>query len=338
MSTSTADVHADASAGYAPGASALARARAYFASDSTRTIQTVLGLIWLLDGGLQFQSFMYSHGFIEMLTGMTAGQPGWIADSVNWGAHTAAHHLTVYNTLFALVQVFIGLGLLWKRTVKPALVVSFIWALCVWWFGEAFGMMFMTMASPLTGAPGAVLLYALIGAIVWPGPRPGGLLGVRGARIAWAALWLVMAWLWLETPSSSANAVSGAIKAAPSGMSWLSTLQEWAANGAHGNGLPIALVLAGASAAIGIAVAANWHAKPFLALAIVLNLIYWLLGQGLGGIAEGGATDPNAGLLFIVLALTVGSLVSADAGRSPTATARFGLGASVPPESRGAPA
>jgi len=319
MSTSTADFHADLSPGYARGAGALARARAYFASDSARALQTVLGLIWLLDGGLQFQSFMYSHGFIEMLTGLTAGQPGWIADSVNWGAHTAAHNLSVYNTLFALVQVFIGCGLLWRRTVKPALAVSFVWALCVWWFGEAFGMMFMTMASPLTGAPGAVLLYALIGAIVWPGTRPGGLLGVRGARIAWAALWLVMAWLWLETPSSSANAVSGAIKAAPSGMSWLSTLQEWVAKGAAGNGLPIALVLAAASAAIGIAVAVNWRPKEFLTLAIVLNLAYWLLGQGFGGIFEGGATDPNAGLLFIVLAATLWSLIPAEssAGSMP---------------------
>ncbi len=65
--------------------------------------------------------------------------------------------------------------------------------------------MFGVTAMPLTGAPGAVLLYALIGAIVWPNDRPGGVLGVRGARIAWAALWLVMAWLWLLAPSSSAN-------------------------------------------------------------------------------------------------------------------------------------
>ena len=128
---------------------------------------------------------------------------------MNWAAHTAPNTTsTVYNTLFALVQVAIGLGLLWRRTVKPALALSFAWALVVWWFGEAFGMMFMTMASPLTGAPGAVLLYALIGLIVWPNGRPGGLLGVRGARIAWAALWLVMAWLWLEAPSSSPNAIS----------------------------------------------------------------------------------------------------------------------------------
>ena len=171
-------------------------------------------------------------------------------------------------------------------------------------------MMFMTMASPLTGAPGAVLLYALIGLIVWPGPRPGGLLGVRGARIAWAALWLVMAWLWLEAPSSNANAISEAIKAAPSGMSWLSSLQEWVAKGIHGHGLPIALVLALASAAIAVTVAANWHAKPFLSLAIVLSLAYWVLGQGFGGIFEGGATDPNAGLPFAVLACALWSLVS----------------------------
>ncbi len=30
----------------------------------------------------------------------------------------------------------------------------------------------MRMASPLTGAPGAVLLYGLIGLLVWPTSRP----------------------------------------------------------------------------------------------------------------------------------------------------------------------
>ncbi|HUN77432.1 MAG TPA: hypothetical protein VMU32_00770 [Solirubrobacteraceae bacterium] len=323
----------------AAAASPLTRARDYFASDATRALQTVLGLIWLLDGGLQFQSFMYSHGFVEMLTGMTSGQPGWVASSVNWAAHTAGGNLTLYNTLFALIQCGIGMGILCRRTTRPALAVSFVWALVVWWFGEAFGMLFMTMAAPLTGAPGAVLLYALIGLIVWPNGRPGGLLGVRGARTAWAALWLVMAWLWLEAPSSSANTISGAIKAAPSGMSWLSTLQEWATEGARGNGLVIALVLAAASAAIAIAVAANWRAKPFLILAIVLNLLYWMLGQGFGGIFEGGATDPNAGLLFVVLALALWSLVTVEPGREARVTAESGREGPVPAESgRQAPA
>ena len=232
------------------------RVKAYFFSDSRRSIQTVLGLIWVLVGALQFQSFMYGKGFMQMLQGMTAGQPGWVANSVNQGAATMQSHQAIFNTGAALIQVAIGFGILYRRTTKPAIAVSFAWALVVWWFGEAFGMLFMrTWPDAATGAPGAVLLYALIGAIVWPNDRPGGLLGVRGARMAWAALWLVMAWLWLLAPSSSANAIHNAINAAPSGMSWLSSVQNGFASITKGNGLVFALVLAAASAAIGIAVA-----------------------------------------------------------------------------------
>ncbi|HTU85035.1 MAG TPA: hypothetical protein VMF57_05640 [Solirubrobacteraceae bacterium] len=292
-------------------------ARAYFVSDAPRTVQTVLGLIWLLDGGLQFQSFMYGKGFVAMLTSMVAGQPGWVHDSVLWGAQTMQHNQVFWNTLFALTQVVIGLGLLYRPTVKPALVLSFFWAPIVWWFGEAFGMLFMTMASPLTGAPGAVILYALIGASAWPNGRPGGLLGARGTRLAWGGVWALMAWLWLEAPSSSANATSGAIQAAPSGMSWLSTIQNWATTATKGDGLAIALVFAALSLAIAVAVVANWHPKEFLWLSIAISLAYWVFGQGFGGIFQGGATDPNAGPLFILFAYAVYTLPQAQAKRAP---------------------
>jgi hypothetical protein len=317
MGTAGANVELGPVAG-AHGVSALARLREYLASDSRRAIQTVLGLIWLLDGGLQFQSFMYSKGFVELLDSQATGQPGWLASSVTWGAHLAQRDLTIWNTLFALTQVLIGLGLLYRPTVRLALAGSFAWVLVVWWFGEAFGMLFMNMASPLTGAPGGVLLYALVGLVVWPTARAGGLLGVRGARIMWASLWLVMAWLWLLEANSSANATRGAIDAAPSGMVWLTELQNWVAGGAWGNGLAIALVAALASAAIGVAVAADWRAKTFLVLAIVLNLVYWVLGQGFGGIFAGGATDPNSGPLFILLAFALYPLVEIDVRVAPT--------------------
>jgi hypothetical protein len=281
--------------------------RYYFASDSRRAFQTALGLIWLLDGALQFQPFMYSQGFIQMLTGTAAGQPHWLTSSINWAADLARSNLTTFNTLFALVQVAIGLGLLYRRSVKPALVVSFAWALVVWGFSEAFGMMFAG-GSPLTGAPGAVLLYAIIGLLVWPGERPGGLLGLRGARITWCALWLVMAWSWLLAANSSANATSDAIMSAP-GAGVLHSLQSSAASGASGHGLVIAIVLALVSAVVGVAVAKNWQPTPFIALAIVLNLVYWVIGQGFGGIFyTNSATDPNAGPLFVLLALVLYSL------------------------------
>ena len=299
--------------------SVLAAARAYFASDARRTIQSLLGLIWLIDGALQFQSFMYTRGFVQVIAGGATGQPYWLASSVRWSAHVLGSSLTLLNTLSALTQVIIGLGLLCRPTVKAALAVSFIWSFTVWWFAEAFGLLFSNTASPLTGAPGAVLPYAIIGLLVWPTGRAGGLLGVRGARTAWAALWLVMAWLWLLAPNSTANATSSAINAAPSGAAWLADLQHGVATAVAGDGLLIALVLAGVSVAIGVAVAINWHPRAFLAVAIVLSLAYWVMGQGLGGVLTGSGTDPNSGPLLILLAIGLYSLLPA---RQPATRSR----------------
>jgi hypothetical protein len=308
----------------------------YFASDNRRIFQTALGLIWVLDGVLQFQPFMYSKGFISLLTGTASGQPHWLASSIDWVAHITQQDMTVFNTLFALIQVSIGLGLLYRRTVKPALALSFAWALGVWWFSEGFGTLFAGTADPLTGAPGAVLLYAIIGLLVWPGERRGGLLGARGARTVWATLWLVMAWSWLLAPNSSANATANAIMSAPGG-GWLHGLQSGVAASADGHGLVIALVLALLSAAIGVAVATNWRPVPFVALAIVLNVGYWVIGQGFGGIFyTNSATDPNAGPLFILLALVVLSLTPRHSvvGRAADVNARNGRVRAAGPSGR----
>ena len=126
---------------------------------------------------------------------------------------------------------------------------------------------------------------------------------------AWALLWLLMAALWLLAANTGADATSALIRVAPSGMSWLTSIQHWAASAAGGDGLLIAVVLAGTSMAIGIAVACNWHARLFLLAAILLNLAYWVIGQGLGGIFQGGATDPNAGPLFVLFACALYVLV-----------------------------
>jgi hypothetical protein len=111
------------------------------------------------------------------------------------------------------------------------------------------------------------------------------------------------------------------INGAPSGMSWLSSVQNWFADRAQGNGEVIALILAVVTAAIGIAVAKNWHPRKFLIAAIVLNLLYWVVGQGFGGIFEGGATDPNAGPLFALLAVALYALVPFEARTERAVTA-----------------
>ena len=272
-----------------------------------RHLQLALAVLWLLDGGLQFQSFVYSKGFPQMLIGASGGQPGWVVHSVTWAANQAGSNLTIFNTLFALIQCVLGLLLLYPRTVKAGLAGSVLWAAGVWWFGQSFGQMLSTVASPLTGAPGAVALYGLVALIAWPNGRPGGLLGRRAALVTWTALWSVMAWLWLATANS--GAVSDMLNAAPSGMTWITHVQDWAAQGAGGNGVWISFLLAALSLAIGIGVLIGWQARRLLIIAVVLNLLYWLIGQGFGGIFHVGATDPNAAPLWVFLAYAVAGLV-----------------------------
>jgi cytochrome oxidase Cu insertion factor (SCO1/SenC/PrrC family) len=316
-----------AAPGRRPSASVAAGVRDYLASDSRRAYQTVLGLLWLLDGALQFQPFMYSNGFVHQLKANAAGQPHWLASTIDWAANTAHSNLAAFNTLFALVQVAIGLGLLYRRTVKPALALSIAWAFGVWWFGEGFGMLFAGAASPLTGAPGAVVLYALVALLVWPSARPAGLLSIGGARAAWGTLWLGMAYLWLLPANSGPNGTFNAIMMAPTGMSvhngmaWLSRIDGQAELAALGHGTAIALVLSGVSASIALAVWANWRPVAFLSLAIVVSLGYWVIGQSFGGIGfTGNATDPNAGPLFVLLALVMYSL-TAVGRRAPSRAA-----------------
>jgi hypothetical protein len=278
-----------------------------------RGIQIALGLIWLLDGILQLQSYMYSREFIpETIEPMLSMQPAWLASSIHWAGHLAGSDLIVWNTLFALVQCAIGLGLLYRPTVKPALALSFGWTLVVWWFGEGFGMLFMDMGSPFNGAPGAVLLYAVVGLLVWPTGRrdassaaASGLLGERGGLAAWSAVWACSALLWLEVLTRPVYSISGSlIEASGDSMPWLSSLQRSLSTTLQGDGKSIAVLLLGISLALAIMVWSRWRRETLIA-GILVSLVYWLLGQSLGGLTTGGATDPNIGPLFVLLALAV---------------------------------
>jgi hypothetical protein len=278
-----------------------------------RGIQIALGLVWLLDGALQFQAFMYSHAFLAEVIEPTARmQPSWAGQPILWASDLVGRDLTLWNTLFALVQCAIGLGLLYRRTVKPALVLSFAWALVVWWFGEGFGMVLMNMGSPFAGSPGAVLLYTVIGVLVWPRAQSGGrsavdagALGDRGGLVAWSAVWLCSAALWVAVLARPVYSISGSlIEASGDSMSWLGGLQRSLATALSGEGKPIAALLLALSLAIAAGVWSRRRRETLL-LGALISLVYWTLGQSLGGLTTGSATDPNIGPLFLLLAVAL---------------------------------
>ncbi len=52
-------------------------------SITRRHLQITLGLLWLADGLLQLQPFMFTTGFAHQILAPAAhGQPGWVAGPV----------------------------------------------------------------------------------------------------------------------------------------------------------------------------------------------------------------------------------------------------------------
>jgi hypothetical protein len=297
---------------------------------TARTIQIGLGMVWVLDGVLQLQPKMFGSAFAAQIVKPSAsGQPALVAWPIDEMARLISVHPAATNTIFAGVQILIGVGLLRRETVRPALVLSFVWAAGVWCFGEGFGMLLTGSASPLSGAPGAVLLYALIGVVVWPRrtttrtPAAGdsaaaaGPWGEIGTRLAWAVIWLGMAALWLLPANDGSNGASATLTAAAgSSPHWLAAFQTWLAGILHGEGTAVAVVLAVVSVGIGIGPLVR-RPTLFLIAGAALSVDFWILGQSLGGITTGIATDPNAGPLFVLFAL---ALLPDGAATRPSST------------------
>lgn len=298
---------------------------------SPRTLQVCLGVIWLFVGALQLQPFMFGRGFVtEVILPNTTGQPAAVAAPITLAAHLMAHYPVLLNSVFAGVQLLIGaemirLALLDRVAVQRVLLASIMWALSVWWIGEGLGGLLTGTASPLTGAPGAVLLYALLAVLAWPrrstaassvdtgrpdavSPRPATTTrgeGVLG-RVMWAVLWTGSAATLLAPANRTPQSIRNQIVAAAAGEpGWLASFQRSVAGTTAGHGEIIAVFLATVSVAIGIGVFVPKVRTSALLFGAVLSLAYWLVGQAFGGILTGTGTDPNAGPLFVLLALAL---------------------------------
>jgi hypothetical protein len=280
--------------------------------DARRALQLILAGIWLLDALLQYQSVMFTKAFSQMLAESAGGNPSAIARPVTWDATLVGHHLVLLNTVFATIQLLLGLGIAFRPTVRLALAASVAWSLGVWWFGEGLGGVLNGGASPVNGAPGAVILYALLAVLLWPADRAAAApfvaaraVGARVARALWLVLWLSQAYFALTPANRAPQALNGMIAGMESGEpGWLAGIDRGAAALVARQGLAASIVLAVALVLIAAAVyLAERAARAGLVLAIVVAAVIWVAGQDLGMILAGGATDPNTGPLLIVLAV-----------------------------------
>jgi hypothetical protein len=302
------------------------------APDARRVLQLALAAVWLLDAVLQYQSSMFTKAFGQMLAASAQGNPGVIASTITWDARLVEQHTLVLNTLFATIQLLLALGIAWRPTTRLALAASIVWSLGVWWFGEGLGGVLTSNASPVSGAPGAVILYALLAVLLWPArQRPAHAVpftaaravGPRAARVLWLIVWASLAYFALlptqRAPDGLHDMIAGMADGEPG---WLAAVDSHAAALLAGQGLAASAALAAVLAVIAVSA---WLPPPAaragIVLAIATAAVIWVTGQALGGMLTGSATDPNSGPLLILLALAYWPAVATPATSGQPRTA-----------------
>jgi hypothetical protein len=244
----------------------------------------------------------------------------------------------MWVAVFGLGEIAIGAAMLSRRTVKPALVASFIWGACVYLFGEGLGMVFTGHTSPLAGAPGAVCFYILLGVMVWPreereparvlvgadsSAAGRGPLGGTGALLVWAAIWIFEAVLWMLPVNRTSNAVTNQMSATAHGQpGWYAHLLTAFGHAFTGAGVSVAVILSAASIVIGLGPLISRRPQAFIGLGIALALGYWVTGQGLGELLSFGGTDAANGPIIGLIGLSILPLMPARASE-PTPAARL---------------
>jgi cytochrome oxidase Cu insertion factor (SCO1/SenC/PrrC family) len=307
-----------------------------------QVLRVGFGLLWLFDGILQAQPKMAIGLPSQVIEPTAASSPHWVQHVVNWAGTTWSYHPMQAGASAVWIQVGIGVWMLAASRgslSRLAGLASVGWGLVVWVFGESFGGIFAPGLTWLFGAPGAVLIYGVAGALIalperaWHSPRLGRAI-LAGTGLFLAGMAVLQAWpgrgFWQGLshgrPGTLAGMTQGMARTPQPGFlsAWVNAFTSF--NEAHG--FAVNLVAVVALALIGAAFLSGQQrlVRPALIAFTVLCLADWVLIEDFGFFG-GLGTDPNSMIPFALLAvsgylaLTPGTVTAAVPAAEPAATA-----------------
>jgi cytochrome oxidase Cu insertion factor (SCO1/SenC/PrrC family) len=298
-----------------------------------RLLRIGFGLLWIFDGILQAQPKMAGGLATQVIEPIAAASPAWVQHLVNWGGTIWSYHPIEAGAASVWIQVGIGAWLIvvpsgpWSRLAGLA---SVGWGLIVWVFGESFGGIFAPGLSWLTGAPGAVLIYAVAGALIalpedaWRSPRLGRLL-LAGLGLFFVGMAVLQAWpgrgYWQGTVHGKPGTLAGMVQSMSGTPQprFLSSLLSAFGTFAARDGFAVNLVVVIALAAMGVIFLTG---KPRLVrcavwFGIAFCLAAWVLVEDLGFLG-GLGTDPNS-MIPLILLFSAGYLALSPAPQEAAA-------------------
>jgi hypothetical protein len=279
------------------------------AHTARRMMRRALGALWILDGLLQLQPGMFTMAMLhDVMAPLAQGQSLWVQNLIQWAIGVMTPHVAIWNLGIALLQLAIGVLVLWERRpgwVRVGLMLSVGWSLLVWVFGEGFGGILTGSASVLTGAPGSVLLYGflswalLLDGRVWRWGR-----SLHVVRDAIAVFWALAAIQQLApvfwTPTGLSSQFQSTLMMEPS---WLAGTMNWIVALTFRAPVLVNLLFVAIMGGLAVGLAGpRPKGIAFVGEAVWLLFIWWF-GQGFGGLFTGMATDPNTVPLLAVMSI-----------------------------------
>ncbi len=265
-----------------------------------------IGLLWLLDGLLQFQPQMFGPNFVtNILSPLLNNQPAFLNLLITWGIRLWNTNTAITDTMAALLQIAIGVLLFFplsSKTFKVGLWISIVWGTIVWLCGEGAGLLFTGGASFYTGAPGAVFVYVLIAILLlipnkvsaeWY-PKIVGWICIFGSLLQ------LQPSLW-TTGGVQGNFMTSMMDPLHALSAWPNMLYN--AVGFHPvlSNFQLALVLC----IVGVLLVLKPN-KIIGVIALLFLFLVWWFGQDFGQLSTlfvGTATDPNTAPLLALLML-----------------------------------
>jgi len=286
-----------------PAGLAEPRARTY--------LRLAFGVIWLIDGVLQFQPSMPLGLANNVVEPTISGAPSWLHPLMYHSIHVWNAHPIALATGAAWIQIGLGLGLLVSNATLGRVVaaVSVGWAALIWLVGNGAGGVFASGGSILFGWPGATLFYVVAG--IWIALPPGYFAAhFRWFTLRFVAIVLGVAavlqclpetnfWHGGNTNAFTAMTRQMTSTAQPQGLAWI-VRHAGDLAGRLGGGFNLIVILWLVVSAGGLWWASTHLVRWPVATLVVGAVIFWFVGED-APLWGGLATDLNSLLPLAVL-------------------------------------
>ncbi len=282
-----------------------ARSRSY--------LRLAFGVMWLIDGILQFQVSMPLGLANDVVRPAMSGTPPWLGALMRDGISIWNAHPLALAGATAWIEVGIGVLLLVSNATvgRAAAAVSVVWAFMIWLVGNGAGGIFQPSSNLLFGWPGATFFYVIAGG--WLALSPTHF-PARFSRVTLRILAVVLAvalvlqvlpsrGFWRGGNANAFTVMSRAMVKTPQ-PHWLAFLvtKFGVLAGTLGGGFNLIVIFWLAASAVGLwwAPTRGWRWPGWLVFAGAV--IFWFVAQD-AAIFGGLATDLNSLIPLAAMAL-----------------------------------